>query len=102
MLARVKKLETTSTAAIRYVSHVVTDFDWVQDISNCIVFIGLVKNTTLTSDVFENTDNVFRIGNNSAFALTLSSTGNTFTLTPYEFATVRYVSGWVYVCGIQN
>ena len=102
ILERLKRLEAQGTQATTlYVPYAVTDPTWITDVSNCVVFYGLTANTTITSTVLENTSTVFRIGNNSAYSLTLSSTSNTFTLVPHEFATARYVNEWVYVTGIN-
>jgi len=103
LLARIKRLESgdVSSPDIQFVPHSVTDPTWVDDISNCIVFRGLTEDTTITNEVLANTSNVFRIGNNSQFSLTMSGTGNTFTIVPYEFVTARYVDGWVYVTGVS-
>jgi hypothetical protein len=106
LIARIKRLETQggggTAQSIEYVAHSVVGLEWVADISKCIVFYGLTEDTTLENAVFANQANVFRIGNNSPFMLSLSGTGNIFTLTPYEYATARYVDGgWIYVTGIN-
>ena len=106
LLARIKRFETEggggTAQTIEFVAHSVVGLGWVPDISKCIVFYGLTEDTTIENEIFANQASVFRIGNNSPYLLSLSGTGNIFTLTPYEYATARYVDGgWIYVNGIN-
>lgn len=104
LLARVKRLETTtpvSGTSIVYIQHAVTD-SWSGDVANCIVF-SPTSNSTITNAILADTSIIFRFGNNSDYALTMmSGIGNTFTLIPHEFMTVRHIgSTWTYVSGIN-
>jgi hypothetical protein len=102
LLARVKRLEAGGTPdQFQYVSYAYNNAGWINDVSNCIVFTGLTEDTTISNDVFGDTTKVFRIGNNSAYTLTLTGGGHTMVFVPYEFATARYVGSWVHIVGIN-